>query len=345
MASAAPMVDWLKLRLPIKSEGYIPGDTICIFDPQGGLKWQKTRAVPLRGSYESDIHVSTCGYKGLLVIDGNPAKFFQGHNVFGSPDVQGLARAMACTVLDNLDLPGTDEKMPLIHSAHFELAKIDLTNSYDVGSLLNARSAVRSLSDTATMKYRGRGELCKEGTAYWAKNSRRSSLKCYAKGHELKAHPLPKNLPFRSELLHHADPLLRLELVMRTMELKDKGLNVVSNWGDNTATLLFDEFLGNLDVSNSIELAPEFLDEMKPRLRLVYDSWMRGTDLRTTLPRKTFYRYRQELLRFGVDILTLNPSQRSNVVPMVKILEAVPVGIPDWAHGTPLLFDPSNRAA
>jgi II/X family phage/plasmid replication protein len=339
------MVDWLKLRLPVKSEGYIPGDVICIFDPQGGLKWQKTRAAPMRGSFESDVHVSTCGYTGLLVIDGNPAKFFQGHNVFGSADMPGLARSLAYTVLDNLDLPGTDEQMPAIQRAEFELGKIDLNRSLHVGTLLNARSAVRSLSDTATMKYRGRGSLCEDGTAYWAKHSRRSSLKCYAKGHELTAHPLPKDLPFRSELLQHAQALLRIELVIRTMELKERGLNMVCNWEHNTGTLLFDEFLGNLEVSNSIELAPEFLSELPPRLRLAYDSWMRGTDLRVTLPRMTFYRYRQALLPYGVDLLTLNPAQRSNVVPMVKILEAVPVGIPDWAVGTPLLFDPSNRAA
>ena len=50
---------------------------------------------------------------------------------------------------------------------------------------------------------------------------------CYSKGHEItaKGHQLPKELQI-PELLEYADKSLRLELVMRQLELKRRGLDM-----------------------------------------------------------------------------------------------------------------------
>ncbi|WP_283159727.1 phage/plasmid replication protein, II/X family, partial [Xanthomonas axonopodis] len=67
-----------------------------------------------------------------------------------------------------------------------------------------------------------------------------------------------------------------------------------------------------------------------------YLAWAAGNDLRETMSRPSFYRLRSKLLPHGVDIATLMPKEVSNVVPLYRILEAVPVSVPDWAVGTPL---------
>jgi II/X family phage/plasmid replication protein len=62
-------------------------------------------------------------------------------------------------------------------------------------------------------------------------------------------------------------------------------------------------------------------------------------------PSTTFYRHRAELLPHGIDIATLVPREGvSNVVPLHRVLEAVPVSVPDWAIGTPLYFEPRRVA-
>jgi II/X family phage/plasmid replication protein len=67
--------------------------------------------------------------------------------------------------------------------------------------------------------------------------------------------------------------------------------------------------------------------------------------LRVILPRKTFYRYRKQLQEHGIDIAVRQPHEdRSNVVPLMRVLEAKPAPIPDWAYGTHLLFEPRLRA-
>lgn len=340
------MIDWLKLRLLVNAQGKIPGDMVCIFDPDGELKWKKIRALEVEGSYQSKLHVSSCPVNGCLVIDGNPVKFFQGHNVFGTDDIHGLAQATIAHVLAKLEFDITDSQREGIADGIVEVHRADINRSFNVGNLANARAAVRALADRATMHYRGRGLLSRDGTVYWGKHSRRSALKAYAKGHELRDHKLPKDLPFADEIQSFADVLLRVELVLRTMEVKDLGLHLLCNWRKNTVATIFDEFFRKLSVPDNIELPLPTLESLSPRLRLAYSAWLRGDDLRATLPRKTFYRYRKAMLDHGVDILTVRPSDpASNVTPMLRILELKPVGVPDWAIGTSVYFDPSRRAA
>ena len=48
----------------------------------------------------------------------------------------------------------------------------------------------------------------------------------------------------------------------------------------------------------------------------------------------------------GIDIAVKQPRETSNVVPLVVTLVGREVGVPDWAKGTPLYFDPrASRVA
>ena len=47
-----------------------------------------------------------------------------------------------------------------------------------------------------------------------------------------------------------------------------------------------------------------------------------------------FYRYRKQLKEYDIDISILRDVDKepSNVIPLIRVLEAVPAGIPDWAY-------------
>lgn len=338
------MIDWLKLRVPIGVSGKIPGDVVMLVSPDGEIKWQKVRALQMRGSHDASLQVSACPVTGKLVIDGNPSKFFQGHNVFGSDDIHGLAHALVANVVNFLELEITDYFRAALDAHFLEIARVDLTEMYSFGSMAHSTAAVRAIGEHGTVKHRGRG-LMKEGTVYFGKHSRRSALKVYAKGVELKEHKLPKDLACRDEVETFAGDKLRVEVVLRGMELKDRGLDLLSNWTPETGATLHREFVERLNVPDNIELPPAALEGLSPRLQLAYSAWMRGDDLRVTLPARTYYRYRAELLKLGVDIATLRPAEaKSNVVPLVRVLYGTPAGVPSWAHGTPAYFEPRRRA-
>ena len=79
-------------------------------------------------------------------------------------------------------------------------------------------------------------------------------------------------------------------------------------------------------------LKDDVLNSLPPKLRMVYQSWLNGDDLKVILPRPTFYRYRKQILEYGIDISTKSPKEKNNVIPLIRFLEAKPVGIPSWAY-------------
>ena len=77
----------------------IPAGRVIAIDHDGVEEWMSVRAMQIPGSYESKMLVRSQGgvdEKGQaeqLFISGNPAKFMQGHNVFGNDDLPTLMTA------------------------------------------------------------------------------------------------------------------------------------------------------------------------------------------------------------------------------------------------------------
>ncbi|RSQ07224.1 hypothetical protein EA713_18030, partial [Acinetobacter baumannii] len=86
------------------------------------------------------------------------------------------------------------------------------------------------------------------------------------------------------------------------------------------------------EMSDVYMLKDDVLDSLPHRLRLTYQSWLNGDDLKQILPHNTFYRYKKALREYGIDISTKSPKEKNNVIPLIRVLEAKPVGIPDWAY-------------
>ena len=108
-------------------------------------------------------------------------------------------------------------------------------------------------------------------------------------------------------------------------------MHIASNWDIDTAEQLLLEYISKLEMSDVYMLKDDVLDSLPPRLRLTYQAWLNGDDLKSVLPRPTFYRYRKQILEYGIDISTKSP-KKNNVIPLIRVLEAKPVGIPDWAY-------------
>lgn len=335
------MIDWLKIRLPVDVSGCFPSETEIILEPDGEVRRERRTGQSVVGSFDGRIRATECEFTGRLILDGNPSKFFQGHNVFGSDDIFLLAHAMVWRALPQLGLR--------VYSAGFqselscmdvEVMRVDITESYDAGSLANAKSFVRALAESATLTHRGRGALS-EGTVYFGKHSRRWALKAYAKGAEIvsKSGKLGNRFPDAERMIQFAQPLLRIELVLRLWELQKRGLDRLSAWRSVDVTALGAEYRSGLMISENRSMSESELEAIPNRLRVLYSSWKSGEDLRKLLSNGAFYRNRAALLKYGIDIAIVQPKAFPNVVPLVRIIEAKAVGVPEWARGTALLFD------
>ena len=328
------MIDYISGFLPCKHdpEKLIDG-FVMSFDPLGNQEWVCNKKLSVEGSYSSKIQLQSHS-ENLVYFTGNPVKFLQGHNLFGTNDIRHLMRLFFDKLLEqsSLGLCPDPFQYDLIQDGHYELTRVDINESWHLNNSREVQAWIRAVGSTAYMKHRGAGQFSGD-TAYFGKNSRRWGLKCYSKGNEIKAkgHKLPDELCI-PEMLEYADKALRIEAFIRQLELKRRGLNLVSNWDIDTPTELLLECISKLELSDVYMLQDDVLDTLPPRLRLTYQAWLNGDDLKTVLSRPTFYRYRKQILQYGVDISSKSPKEKNNVIPLIRVLEAKPVGIPDWAY-------------
>lgn len=341
-----PMIDWVSFVVPCNHETPIHGDSIMRVTPDGERVWETLTAKTIEGSFSDKITLKTHNLDhehkpAELYVSGNPVKFFQGHNVFGHNCPHELAVALMDRLCGMLpELTPTDAQRNAWRLGAFRLTRVDITSMFSLGSNAAVIDWLRSAEYSSRTRH-GRPAM-KGNTLYWGKNSRRWSLKAYAKAQELEAHPPSRDLP--EALEEWADDKLRVELVMRQMQLKEHGLDLAANWstGDTTAEDLYLEYLGKLNMVDNVRIDHDkLMAELPARLAGTYVKWRDGYDLLSLMTRRTFYRHRKELLEYGVDITNKAPPRdKSNVVPLVRVVEAVPASLPEWVEGTDYLYTP-----
>ena len=370
------------MRVNIGAAAGLNTGRVASFDSSGNIEWQTTKWLHARGSFDSTmackpllidpprvtpqmlmlarrnhlyrervrelLDIQGAPPAVVLDISGSPAKFLQGHNAFGSDDVIGLGAAVISRCVDLLGLTLTQREFEWIEQGDYRLLRTDVNYSYSTGSRSNCLSWLQSAEKHSHLANRGRGSMTKGETLNWGARSSYWSLKAYCKGQEMttkdKAHRPSDELPHLDQLLKWADDKLRIELQCNARYLTEKALDKASAWKSDTPAVLHSEHLGKLTLSGEVNMKPAELEALPPALRQTYLLWSQGHDIRDVMSRATFYRRRRELLDHGIDIAVKSPDASSNVVPLIRTIEAVPCGVPDWALGTALYFEPRRRA-
>jgi II/X family phage/plasmid replication protein len=335
------MIDWVtgKFWITHNPEVLRSGQSIRtkIIDGVETIEYDIANRLSVKGSHDASITIRS-HTDGMVEISGNPAKFLQGHNVFGTNDLKYLVAKMIdkLCMIDELELKPTDVEYENIQQGIYHLSRVDVNEHFAFPSAQVARAWLRAAGNSANMKFRGAG-LFKEGTLYF--EGKRYIPKIYFKYDEInskdKSHRLPDELLQIPELIEYAEKSLRFEIKILSTQLKDWYLHLGCNWDADTATMLInDQFISKLQLSANMPIENEVIESLPKNLRLTYTAWVNGEDLRQVLSRPTFYRYRTRLMQYGIDISIVKDieKEQSNIVPMIRYLEAVPMGIPDWAY-------------
>lgn len=317
------MIDWLSILVPFRHSDPVDGGRIWVIDPCGSyresLRWRS--AV---GSFETSVQVRShdfdCGAFQYLYVSGNPAKWFQGHNVEG-PECQAMIYAFGESVLNVLGFSPDCGR-------EWFCNRIDITRMYDLGTDADCMAWLKAAESRVTVKHRGRGVLDR-GTFYVGKHSKRSSLKVYAKGPEVRRHKPLVAPDLAARVLDWSTGKLRFETVWRREELARRGLREVRFMDECAMAELFSGFLAGcgLDMKSGLDVSQ--VRELPPAWRGIYHQWLAGVDLPQIMSRSTWYRWRKRFQGLGLD-LAADPPHGADVVPLVRTLEAVPATVPAW---------------
>jgi II/X family phage/plasmid replication protein len=333
------LIDWLTVIVPCRHHGKVNGGRVLSVCPDGEIEWETEKKAQIRGSFESSILVRSQGDR-LLFIDGNPVKWLQGHNLFGSDDLCSIVDLTMTRLTEILNLQPTADDRADWRDGNFDVKTVDCTAMWELRNRADARAWLRAAEFQSKSRH-GRPTV-RGGTLYFGQHSRRWSVKFYSKGDELDArkHHLPDDLPNRDKLYEWADNKLRGELRLHSLELKDLGMTSGRRWKTVSPIKLLLSRIDTLNMADQFSLTPEIVDGLPARLVAVYKLWKDGEDLRGMYPRATFYRYRKELLKHGIEIAVRQPAVSQNVIPLVRALRPEAIAqVPDWAIDTPLYID------
>ncbi|MCH9693884.1 MAG: phage/plasmid replication protein, II/X family [Gammaproteobacteria bacterium] len=329
------MIDWITAIVPCEGAGELAGGKILCVDADGQVEWQSNRRLSVEGSYSSKFQVKADDQQRLW-ISGNPSKFLQGHSVFGSNDLKQLVLLLMIELTDRLQLEPSSDNFYAWQAGNYDLKCVDIAECFRLDSSSLVENWIRSAAPLARGKHQGVSAYGGE-TIYVGQKSRRISLKIYNKGKEILKHKPDKNLPCYHKLIEYAQGLLRVEVRLHSQELKRRDLNKAAQWAPSICTKILEERIGRLEMPKKMRLTATEISKLPPRLVGAVKLWEAGNDLRSIYPRATFYRYRGELKKYGIDI-SAPPRTESNVVPLVTYLTAEhQADIPEWAVGTELI--------
>ncbi|WP_162178382.1 phage/plasmid replication protein, II/X family [Pseudidiomarina atlantica] len=337
------MCDWLTVVIECPHEP-IPSGALIDCDADGNVTRTIVKRTTVRSSFESSIQVKTNNVitrddgsriGTQLYLDGNFAKFLQGHNVFGSLDIPFLVAAGVQQALNQCQIPIYPFQLKRIMNGEFKVKRVDLTASYDCGTSENVDHWLQSASVMSRSRS-GKPEITR-GTVYFQKHSRRWSVKFYNKHREILKNKIPLHL-LNSPIPAWTDGKLRAEVVIRSKELQkiaEQQLDNADIYGSDLTpkfcSTLFNSYMERIDMSDVHRIPQSAALSLPNALRGTYELWLNGFDMKSHLSTTTFYRHRREISsRLGVDISLPPPrAARNNVVPLLRVIEAKPVEVPN----------------
>lgn len=301
----ALLVDSIRALVPCQHRDTVSSGEKLWVNPDGEYFSEGRTRVSVPSPHGTTISVRSVGESGhhaFLEIEGSPAKFLQGHNLFGTCDLTTLLTAAAEKVTDYLGLSPSAADIAAWHRGEMRLSRVDCTAMSSLGS---RRAVDEALEILKTGKHRVlRSKSCESNSVYFGKQSRHLCLKIYGKGAEIEEHPIPTSVPYCDELTEWADDKLRFEVVLRGRKLKQLGLTHAYDWSESLVRQVLDEQLHNVLVNDSQEIHECEEAGLSGKARALYCYWLSGGNPKNIYKsRHTIGKYRKEILDIaGLDI-------------------------------------------
>lgn len=308
------------------------------------------------GSHSTAVRVRCDG--SLVSLSGNPGRYDRADNLFSFGIEETVDRASAIVARDGLpafaagerrfadNLNERDAKLGLwerwtgaVYNEFHATMNVSLGNEAIskeymlwAGSQRAARIAKGVFGDETVVF----GSLAKKGKPL------HKAIVVYRKAEEMVAHARgdhAKKAMRASEVYQYARDvgLVRIECKWGSHFLRDNGLRFM---GGTTMSKVISIFERETDflLGASPERGVRLVSDLPSRLRLPALAWIRGDDLRSLLPRSTYFRVTKALRGFGLDVSEprrdANPGQAER--DLQALLDALPrfevkaLERPDW---------------
>lgn len=324
--------DWLSIYqvhfagVPMINDGHV-----FAVDQDGCIEWDVPKKLVHRGSHDTSVRIRSDGFR--VSLEGNIGRFNRSDNVFGYTVAECVQ--LANKLLEGFGLPPFFDAapMPLVSKGGEDggyqavgavITRVDLTCNWFTGSPGNCEQFIRYLQGFKSGRqeptpYKTTGVAWGVGSKYWY-------AKVYDKAGEYFRQCGKGSKAFDAVLFDWAlnNGLARHEIELKSRYLKQNNLWRMSQWGEGMEERIYALFN---DVIGETSHVDSFL-EIQGRAGELAVAWRDGADLKKRLSTATFYRYRKQLLQYGIDIAV--PSNVTRLRSRVEVITLSPATVPDW---------------
>jgi hypothetical protein len=309
------VIDWLSLRVSCQlsdSEfNRLNAGRVVFIDADGVEQYSVLKRLQVFGSMSSSVQIRAIDHT-LIEISGNPAKFLNGHNLFGADHMRYFTLEFIHAVLAKNEISFE------VLDTDVEIYRVDINKMYDLGSADAVQNYIRIFSLSATARNRGRVSDRHDGTAYIGDmRSKEWFGRLYNKQKEIQDH-FPKSkrkmsarefdnqrfeLAKMQKLATMCEGTVRLEFVLLRRYLNDLRLGTLSGWRDEDVSIVFENLVKKISVPNNLVRHDSVLDSLSVRHRGAVDLWLAGRNIRDVMSSASAKRYRTEIKNLlGIDL-------------------------------------------
>lgn len=313
--------DWLSIYqvhlggVPLVNDGHV-----FSVDQDGEIKWDVPQKLVHRGSHDTSIRIRSDGNR--VTVEGNVGRFNRADNLFGYSVAECIQ--IANKLLAGFGLPPfTDAPpMPLNGKAGSDagyqavaavITRVDLTMNWVTGSPGNCSQFIRHLQGFKSGRFEPKGY--KSTGVAWGEGSKFWYAKVYDKAAEYFRQHGKKSKKFDLRLFEYMmeSGIARHEIELKSRYLKQHNLWRFTKWVDGMEERIYALFNDVVSASGNVD---SYL-EIPGRAGELAVAWRDGADLKKRLAQNTYYRYRRELLKFGIDIAV--PSNVTRLASRVEV--------------------------
>lgn len=341
--------DWLSIyQVHLGGVNLVNDGHVFSVDQDGEIKWDVPQKLVYRGSHSTSIRIRSDGFR--VSLEGNIGRFNRSDNLFGYSVADCIL--LANRLLLDFDLPPfTDHKpMPLArkgetilpgkvtpislnlrkdNDAGFQalgavITRVDLTRNWSTGSAGNCSQFIRHLQGFKSGRFEPKGY--KTTGVAWGEGSKFWYAKVYDKAAEYFRQVGKGSKKFDPDLFAYMldSGIARHEIELKSRYLKQHNLWRFSLWVGGMEDRIYALFNDVIDGSAHVD---SYL-EIPGRAGELAVAWRDGADLKKRLAQNTYYRYRRELLKFGIDIAV--PSNVERLRNRVEVVMLSPLTVPSW---------------
>jgi II/X family phage/plasmid replication protein len=341
----ALMIDWATIKIKFRHKPLDAG-RITSINADGTVEFDICKKISIRGTYESNTLLRSSGdldkdgYCSDLLIDGNPSKFLQGQNIFGTDDINLLVVKWFQSICHELNMFYSPFDSYRLSRGDYEINRVDINGMFKMNHQADVIAYLIALGQSGGTKYQR--AYYQKGSVYFNKGSRRYSIVFYSKHEEIKSrkkgHRLEFNSELKTKLFELSKGLIRIEARILSLELKDRNILTGGDLVQYGIDKLYGEFMKKIQINGNMRISDEKASQMPSKLRGTYELWLSGLDLRSMMSRSTFFAHKKLLKSdYGIDIDSGERETGSNVVSLNRVLELEPMEIPSFIFESNLI--------